>query len=159
MIFLAPQVPGQVLSAMLPLRVLKIFIELFGCYVRLTVFFQPQFECECYPGYHGIQCEEQEDLCRSDPCQNANACSTVIDDNNRTATYICLCISGWEGKNCSKRVDFCEEQEVTCSGNGECENFQDYFRCNCSSGRPMFGILEKIIISLLDRKFIMDHGR
>ncbi|RDD39041.1 Mucin-like protein, partial [Trichoplax sp. H2] len=52
------------------------------------------YNCSCYSGWSGAQCDQETNECLSNPCA-PNA--TCID---KLRSYVCLCPNGWYGNNC-----------------------------------------------------------
>ncbi|XP_035217484.1 cubilin-like, partial [Stegodyphus dumicola] len=61
----------------------------------------PSARCICFPGYHGILCEQEEDPCISEPCQNGGTCFS------RQGNFTCVCSEGFEGQTCARSRESC----------------------------------------------------
>ena len=58
------------------------------------------YTCECFPGYTGINYEDDIDECASRPCYDA----AYVICLNEINEYICLCGSLYSGLNCEGKV-------------------------------------------------------
>ena len=52
--------------------------------------------CQCYDGYHGQRCDQQNNLCLNKPCQNGGLCG----GNN--INFTCTCPDGYSGNTCQE---------------------------------------------------------
>ncbi|XP_061101560.1 aggrecan core protein-like [Conger conger] len=67
--------------------------------------------CHCPPGVSGVECEQEVDVCNSNPCTNGATC---IDG---TDSYKCLCLPSYGGYRCEIDVQSCEEGWIKFQGN------------------------------------------
>ena len=51
------------------------------------------YRCECFHGYHGVNCSQEVNECNSAPCQNEATC---VDEVNG---YACQCLPGFTGRS------------------------------------------------------------
>ncbi|XP_063159632.1 cubilin [Candoia aspera] len=52
------------------------------------------YNCECDPGWVGINCTENVDECSSNPCQHGGSCTDGVNG------YSCECTDSWTGLQC-----------------------------------------------------------
>lgn len=85
-----------------------------------------RYQCLCYPGYTGTNCQNDIDECGSNPCAHG----TCINNVN---SYQCICNLGYTGINCTTdiRVNECSSSPCT---NGTCLDLVNGFTCLCSPG-------------------------
>ncbi|KAL3867863.1 hypothetical protein ACJMK2_040709 [Sinanodonta woodiana] len=84
------------------------------------------FECECPPGYAGVNCENDVDDCEGNPCLNEGKCRDLLND------YLCDCLTGYEGKKCEINIDDCKDQP--CQSGGTCIDQVNGYICRCENG-------------------------
>ncbi|CAF4023989.1 unnamed protein product [Adineta steineri] len=85
------------------------------------------YSCDCLEGFEGIDCQDDERLCKPFTCFDRGNCTNIS-----SIDFKCTCDDGYQGKNCEITVDLCNN--VTCQNGGVC--FQTYFNytCQCLSG-------------------------
>ena len=95
---------------------------------------QTEYQCECLPGYSGLNCDiipacQREPFCTGLGVQS----SECISHNDGTKT--CVCIEGWAGATCDVSDSVCEP--TTCNG-GICSIDPDTNKvfCECDSIVP-----------------------
>jgi Notch-like protein len=69
------------------------------------------YECECTPGWTGINCTDNMDDCIPNPCYHGE-CIDKLDG------YECNCSQGWTGNKCQNLIDLC--MDSTCENGGSC---------------------------------------
>ena len=57
--------------------------------------------CRCGPGYEGVNCEIEVNLCDPNPCYNGAACM------NSMLGFTCTCTTGYSGETCSTNINEC----------------------------------------------------
>ncbi|UJR17689.1 hypothetical protein I4U23_004587 [Adineta vaga] len=82
------------------------------------------YSCVCLSDFNGIQCQFDNQLCKTDTCQNNGNCTEI---SNRT--FECTCQSGWTNVHCETKVNYCKN--VTCLNNGICRPLLLDFMCEC----------------------------
>lgn len=85
------------------------------------------YECVCFPGYHGKDCEHVIDACYGNPCENNGTCS-VVDEGR----FSCDCIKGFSGHRCEENVDDCLHNK--CMNQATCVDDLNSYSCICSQG-------------------------
>ncbi|XP_076046639.1 cell polarity complex component crumbs isoform X2 [Oratosquilla oratoria] len=83
------------------------------------------YECQCVPGYTGINCEINIDECAPGPCVHG----TCEDGIN---AYSCSCWPGYEGYDCEIEIDECERY-IPCVQGNCVDKLADYM-CECNEG-------------------------
>ncbi|CAF1185086.1 unnamed protein product, partial [Adineta steineri] len=85
------------------------------------------YSCDCLEGFEGIDCQDDERLCKPFTCFDRGNCTNIS-----SIDFKCTCDDGYQGKNCEITVDLCNN--VTCQNGGVC--FQTYlnYTCQCLSG-------------------------
>ncbi|CAH1254189.1 SCUBE3 [Branchiostoma lanceolatum] len=107
-----------------------------------------QAVCFCKAAFIGDMCQEQIDMCQSEPCYPGGRC---IPDPNGDAGYICnsQCPEGLtgDGQNCEDRDECLEVDSVTgqpTHGCGQdCVNFPGSYACTCQEGYRITGDTRK----------------
>ncbi|QOY43254.1 EGF-like domain containing protein [Cryptosporidium parvum] len=57
----------------------------------------PYYECKCTVGFTGINCEVENNVCKTNnPCQNGGKCSYIGEN----LPIICTCLTGYSGDYC-----------------------------------------------------------
>lgn len=84
-------------------------------------------KCLCQPGWTGINCEVQLDLCLSQPCYKGLCV-------NNDKSWSCLCLPGFTGERCTHQLSACSSSP--CENGGHCiESLVLYsYSCNCAQG-------------------------
>ncbi|XP_033116445.1 protein crumbs-like isoform X2 [Anneissia japonica] len=84
------------------------------------------YTCVCVIGFTGINCEEEEDECKSDPCANQGTCEDELNG------FTCTCVAGFNGTYCSINIDECAG--IVCNGSYICNDLINYYECICPDG-------------------------
>ena len=90
------------------------------------------FECSCYVGWTGPECEDDIDFCQPDKFGNCSQMGTdsCIDGNS---THTCTCLQGFTGDLCSVDIDDCDPDP--CFSNATCIDLPlGMFICECLPG-------------------------
>ncbi|XP_063984158.1 protein crumbs isoform X2 [Diachasmimorpha longicaudata] len=92
---------------------------------------QDRYECQCYPGYSGKNCQlDNGSPCKINPCKNSATCR---EDEN--GDFTCSCPPGWTGHLCDLQLGgrFCKENP--CKNKGTCSVVSDTeYKCDCPPG-------------------------
>uniref|UniRef100_A0A158Q8R8 Neurogenic locus Notch protein n=1 Tax=Elaeophora elaphi TaxID=1147741 RepID=A0A158Q8R8_9BILA len=83
------------------------------------------FKCDCPPGFDGILCDVQKDMCKLNPCKNGATC--LSKDGN----FKCMCANGYKGQLCDEMKDHCSTLPCV---HGKCKTVSDNFLCDCELG-------------------------
>ncbi|KAI3382076.1 hypothetical protein SNEBB_000637 [Seison nebaliae] len=83
------------------------------------------YKCKCLVGWKGRLCDEEYNVCDSNPCQNGGDC-----EYNHNSFY-CSCSSGWSGKLCERLNVNCISRP--CLNGGTCVETDNGYKCYCSS--------------------------
>ncbi|XP_060582984.1 fibropellin-1-like, partial [Ruditapes philippinarum] len=97
-----------------------------------TPFGSVRYECSCFDGYDGVNCENNIDDCANNP----NACAydgTCVDQVN---SYRCQCESGFGGINCENTPNFCLSND--CKGDNVCYSSLDRMEGVCTCDTALF---------------------
>ncbi|KAK3760498.1 hypothetical protein RRG08_022784, partial [Elysia crispata] len=120
------------------------------------------YTCYCHPGYTGLRCESEIDMCENNPCENNGTC------DSRLLGYHCICPDGFTGRNCSSQQSYCTIEDcynggsldkvacecicptdfigdhceakvngcqfVRCENGGACDSSPDGYVCVCQAG-------------------------
>ncbi|XP_064631444.1 slit homolog 2 protein-like isoform X2 [Lineus longissimus] len=97
-----------------------------GASCTLTGF--KKYTCECTPGYHGHDCENEIDACYGNPCENGGTCE-VVNDYGR---FGCNCPNGFEGDRCETNINDCFGHK--CENNATCVDLVNNYACSCPQG-------------------------
>ncbi|XP_058822822.1 protein crumbs isoform X2 [Topomyia yanbarensis] len=81
------------------------------------------FTCSCKTGFAGPLCDTP--FCLLEECRNDAVC--IANDEN---VPICRCTPGYTGRFCEIEIDECES--APCLNGGQCIDFINIYRCNCS---------------------------
>ncbi|XP_055602052.1 protein crumbs isoform X2 [Uranotaenia lowii] len=81
------------------------------------------FTCSCKNGFAGPLCDTP--FCQIEECQNDAVC--ITNDEN---VPICRCTPGYLGKFCEVEINECDS--APCLNGGQCIDFINDYRCNCS---------------------------
>ncbi|KAL8561823.1 hypothetical protein ACOMHN_046949 [Nucella lapillus] len=85
------------------------------------------FTCQCTPGFHGHQCQQQIDACFGNPCNNGGKCEVL-----EFGRFRCHCLDGFDGDRCETNMDDCEDH--VCGNNATCVDEIQSYSCHCASG-------------------------
>ncbi|KAK3591031.1 hypothetical protein CHS0354_013096, partial [Potamilus streckersoni] len=88
------------------------------------------FNCKCYVGFTGNNCETDVDECKGP----TNACSGHGICSNNLGSFICYCRDGYTGHICNTDVDECRHGDSVCNNKGTCNNTPGSFNCKCYVG-------------------------
>lgn len=84
------------------------------------------YECTCYEGFSGVNCEIAEHACSTKPCKNGASCIDMMGG------FICTCAPGWTGAFCEGYVNECASDP--CLHGGTCVDGINSYRCLCPPG-------------------------
>ena len=93
----------------------------------------PGYICTCETGWEGTNCEEEINMCDSDPfsltdpCQNGAACTQPA-----AGEYHCECTTGFSGTNCDEDIDACDPDP--CQNGATCTQGIGEYTCTCLAG-------------------------
>ncbi|CAF1240953.1 unnamed protein product [Adineta steineri] len=107
--------------------------------------------CSCPFGFHGINCELDNRLCKPHICLNHGKCNETSD-----TTFDCLCDNGWEGMHCESMTNYCSN--ITCENSAICRPLLLNYKCECLSknyyGRHCeFSTTKIIIYKIISKSF------
>ncbi|XP_062608392.1 neurogenic locus Notch protein-like isoform X3 [Saccostrea cucullata] len=85
------------------------------------------YQCSCYPGFTGINCENDINECLDSPCSNGTC-------ENNPGSYICGCDLGFTGELCDQDINECNSTIIPCKNGASCFNDIGSFNCTCAPG-------------------------
>ncbi|XP_061172996.1 neurogenic locus notch homolog protein 2-like [Saccostrea echinata] len=85
------------------------------------------YQCSCFTGFTGINCENDINECLDSPCSNG----TCV---NSPGSYICGCNLGFTGEHCDQDINECNSTIMSCKNNASCYNDIGSFKCTCTPG-------------------------
>uniref|UniRef100_A0A8R1U0Q1 Uncharacterized protein n=1 Tax=Onchocerca volvulus TaxID=6282 RepID=A0A8R1U0Q1_ONCVO len=95
-----------------------------------------QGQCYCNAGFHGPQCElDDNNECKDKPCHWLAHC------RNTYGSFSCSCFPGFQGDGheCSD-INECETGIARCPKHSTCVNLPGTYFCNCTEGFQPLGI-------------------
>lgn len=99
------------------------------------------WRCACYPGYTGVQCENNINECKSSPCLQGQDCIDGVNQYECSCNHcvfglcvvdgtsvVCRCFPGFTGDNCARNVNECDFSPCI---HGDCVDFVNGYVCSC----------------------------
>ena len=87
-----------------------------------------EYTCTCLAGYTGHNCSEH--ICEQDIVCGNGVCT--VEEN--VVGFACNCSQGYTGEFCDKVITECANDNVGCSGNGNCTDLNGDSYCECYPG-------------------------
>ncbi|XP_063707952.1 protein slit [Culicoides brevitarsis] len=110
------------------------------------------YECVCFPGYHGKDCEHLIDACYGNPCENNGTCS-VVDEGR----FSCECLKGFAGHRCEENLDDCLNHK--CMNHATCVDDLNSYNCICPQGYAGKYCENKILICSASNNPCQNDGK
>ena len=93
------------------------------------------YQCECRPGWTGVDCDVDLVECDSNPCNNDGECSeSSTNPQIPIDSYGCSCARGFEGLNCEIDIDECISDPCVGLILNNCVDYVDSYVCACPDG-------------------------
>jgi hypothetical protein len=93
-----------------------------------------EYNCECTFGWHGDNCEHDDNECEADKAEMREICSEYATCENTDGSYSCTCNDGWTGDGITC-IDADDCEFSPCANGGTCSDLGTLkFNCECVAG-------------------------
>ena len=103
------------------------------------------YQCQCPPGWTGLNCTTIINPCISSPCLNNGQCITLGNQ------YICICPPGFNGTRCESVINPC--------GSNPCKSISSRARAYLASRvSVLFRFEQRFVLSAIFECFVGTDG-